>query len=64
MSPTPIRNLPMMGVREFRDKFGALTEPVRVIRATRGVQTLGTWTPDPNRDDVKAAKAAKPKGDK
>jgi hypothetical protein len=48
----------MMGVREFRDKFPNMTEPVRVIRATRGVVTLGTWTPDPNREDVKAAKAA------
>lgn len=42
---TPIKNLPVMGVREFRDAFPRLTEPVRVIRASRGIKVLGVWTP-------------------
>ena len=44
--PTPIKKLPMMGVRQFRDSFPNLTEPVRVIRATRGIEILGVWNPD------------------
>ena len=47
--PTPIKNMPMMGVRKFRDEFPKLTEPVRVIRATgrdgEGPKVLGVWTP-------------------
>lgn len=42
---TPIKNLPVMGVRQFRDEFPRLTEPVRVIKATRGMRVLGVWTP-------------------
>ena len=42
---SPIKNLPVMGVRQFRDAFPRLTEPVRVIRASRGIKVLGVWTP-------------------
>ena len=52
--PTPIKKMPMMGVRKFRDEFPKLQEPVRVIRATgrngRGPEVLGVWTPEKNRD--------------
>lgn len=47
---TPIKKLEMMGVRQFRDSFPALTEPVRVIRSTsrngRGPEVLGVWHPE------------------
>jgi len=51
--PTPIKHLPMMGVREFRDQFPKLTEPVRVIRASRGIEVLGVWTPAPRQKKPK-----------
>lgn len=57
--PTPIKKLPMMGVREFRDRFPTLDEPVRVIRATRGIEILGVWAPDV---DAVKKRAAAPKG--
>lgn len=48
--PTPIKKMPIMGVRQFRDEFPKLTEPVRVIRATsrngKGIAVLGVWTPE------------------
>jgi len=47
---TPIKKLEMMGVRQFRDRFPTLTEPVRVIRAVsregKGPEVLGIWTPE------------------
>ena len=40
----------MVGVREFREHFTELLEPVTVIRSRRPtIETLGTWTPDPDR---------------
>ena len=57
---SPIRNLPIMGVRQFRDSFPNLTEATRVIRASRGMEVLGVWTPDPRR---KAKRAKESKGD-
>lgn len=50
--PTPIKKLPIMGVRKFRDSFSTLTEPVRVIRATRNMEVLGVWTPDRSREST------------
>lgn len=51
---TPIKNMPMMGVRKFRDEFPRLQEPVRVIRATsrdgQGPEVLGVWTPQKRRE--------------
>ena len=34
-----------MGVREFRDKFVALREPVRVVHSKSPIEVLGVWTP-------------------
>jgi len=55
--PTPIKKLEMMGVRQFRDKFPTLTQPVRVIRAVnrngRGPEVLGIWTPEKRTPDEK-----------
>lgn len=55
--PTPIKKMPMMGVRKFRDEFPKLTEPVRVIRATsrdgQGPEVLGVWTPEKQRTPPK-----------
>lgn len=56
--PTPIKKMPMMGVRQFRDTFPTLTEPVRVIRSTRKVEVLGVWTPE-KREVAPLAKDAK-----
>lgn len=58
---TPIKNLPIMGVREFRDAFPRLTEPVRVVRASRGVEILGVWTPAPPAHKAKLADKRPPK---
>lgn len=60
---TPIKNLPVMGVREFRDSFPRLTEPVRVVRASRGIKVLGVWTPAPDAPKAKQTAKAAPKGD-
>lgn len=57
--PTPIKPLKMMGVRQFRDQFPKLTEPVRVIRSTGDVTVLGVWTPDPSRVEKPAAEPPK-----
>lgn len=50
----------MMGVRQFRDSFPTLTEPVRVIRSTSrngsGPEVLGVWSPE-KRPSLKSAPA-------
>lgn len=38
-------NLRMIGVREFRNNFQKLDEPVKVVRARGEIEVLGTWTP-------------------
>jgi hypothetical protein len=35
----------LVTVRQFRNNFQRLDEPVRVIRARGEVEILGTWTP-------------------
>lgn len=50
MVPTPIKEMKMMGVRQFRDSFPTLTEQVRVIRSTRNIEVLGVWTPKKGRE--------------
>ena len=41
---------PMVGVREFRETFPNITEPVTVMRSRRPtIEILGTWTPAPGR---------------
>lgn len=35
----------MITMREFRNTFQKLTEPVRVIRARGEIEVVGTWTP-------------------
>ena len=50
------RDYPMIGVREFRDTFHTITEPVRVIRSRKPyIEVIGTWTPNPKRSDLAAA---------
>jgi len=52
------RDYPMVGVREFRDTFQSITEPVRVIRTRRPViEVIGTWTPNPKRSDMTEERA-------
>jgi hypothetical protein len=47
------REYPMIGIREFRDSFPNLTEPVRVIRSRKPlIEIIGTWTPNPKRSDL------------
>ena len=36
----------MISMREFRDKFHTLTEPVKVVRARGEIEIIGTWTPE------------------
>lgn len=59
---TPIKNMPILGVRAFRDQFPSLTEPTRVIRATSrggsGPIVLGVWTPQKREPETKAKKGA------
>ena len=35
----------MITMREFRNTFQTLTEPVKVVRSRGEVKVLGTWTP-------------------
>jgi hypothetical protein len=50
------REHPMIGVREFRDTFPAITETVRVIRSRKPfIEVIGTWTPNPKRSDLAAS---------
>jgi hypothetical protein len=52
---------PMIGIREFRDSFPNLTEPVRVIRSRKPyIEVIGTWTPNPKRSDLAAASSSSP----
>lgn len=49
----------MIGVREFRDTFPTITEPVRVIRSRKPyIEIIGTWTPNPKRSDLAAPAAS------
>jgi hypothetical protein len=58
------REYPMIGVREFRDTFPTLTEPVRVIRSRKPyIEIIGTWTPNPKRSDLVAAPVVSPSSD-
>lgn len=51
----------MIGIREFRDSFPNLTEPVRVIRSRKPyIEVIGTWTPNPKRSDLAAASSSSP----
>lgn len=44
------REIPMIGVREFRDRFTSIDQTVKVIRSKRPyIEVIGTWTPNPNR---------------
>lgn len=53
------REFPMIGVREFRDTFPSITEPVRVIRSRKPfIEVIGTWTPNPKRSDLVAGAAS------
>jgi hypothetical protein len=42
---SPIKPRPMMGMREFREKFPTLTDPVRVIRSRGSIEVIGDWIP-------------------
>ena len=35
----------MITMREFRNTFQKLEEPVRVVRARGEIEVIGTWTP-------------------
>jgi hypothetical protein len=35
----------MITMREFRNTFQKLVEPVRVVRARGEIEIVGTWTP-------------------
>ena len=35
----------MVTMREFRNSFEKLDEPVQVVRARGKIEVLGTWTP-------------------
>lgn len=39
----------MMTMREFRNTFPELREPVRVVRARGTIEVVGTWTPSKER---------------
>ena len=55
------REYPMIGVREFRDTFATITEPVKVIRSRKPyIEVIGTWTPNPKRSDLVAAPLSSP----
>jgi len=41
----------MITMREFRNTFQKIAEPVRVIRARGEIQVIGTWTPVKERND-------------
>jgi hypothetical protein len=48
-------DVPMIGIREFRDSFQNITKPVRVIRSRKPyIEVIGTWTPNPKRSDLVA----------
>lgn len=36
----------MITMREFRNNFAAITEPVRVLRSRGNIEVIGTWTPE------------------
>jgi hypothetical protein len=51
----------MIGVREFRDSFATITEPVKVIRSRKPyIEVIGTWTPNPKRSDLASAPSSSP----
>lgn len=35
----------MVTMREFRNSFQKIQEPVRVVRARGEIEVIGTWTP-------------------
>jgi len=39
-------DLPMMGLREFRDGIADIKEPVRVVKTRNGITDLGVWIPN------------------
>jgi len=41
----------MITMREFRNTFQKIAEPVLVIRARGEIQVIGTWTPVKERND-------------
>lgn len=43
----------MINMREFRNTFQKIDEPVRVVRTRGEVEVIGTWTPAkrPNKDE-------------
>jgi hypothetical protein len=50
---TPKPEVPMIGIREFRDSFHSITTPVKVIRTRRpNIEVVGTWTPNRRRADL------------
>ena len=55
------KDYPMIGVREFRDSFATIAEPVKVIRSRKPyIEVIGTWTPNPKRSDLAAAPSSSP----
>lgn len=36
----------MVTMREFRNNFAVLKEPVRVVRSRGNIEFVGTWTPE------------------
>jgi hypothetical protein len=53
---TTRREVPMIGIREFRDSFQNIKHPVRVIRSRKpNIEVIGTWTPNPKRSDLAEA---------
>lgn len=50
---TTRREIPMIGIREFRDSFQNIRTPVRVIRSRKPyIEVIGTWTPNQKRSDL------------
>lgn len=40
-------------MREFRDHFPLYDKPVKVITTRGGVRVIGTWHPEPRKQDAK-----------
>jgi hypothetical protein len=46
----------MVTMREFKNTFPVLDEPVRVVRARGEVRVIGVWTPEKERLNGQATK--------
>ena len=47
------KQMRMITMREFRESFQKLAEPVKVVRARGTIEIVGTWTPaKPKKDEI------------